>query len=92
MDESRRRQVWLLEETEELPETADRIGQVEDRAALDGLIAALPPEQREAVLLRYGQDLSYKDIARVMGCPVRTAQSRVRNGLKTMRRRLENDK
>lgn len=46
-------------------------------AVAEGL-AALSPRLREAVVLRYGQGLTYREIAEVMGCPQKTAESRVR--------------
>lgn len=37
----------------------------------------LPPEYREAVVLRFVEELSYDEIARIQGCAVGTAKSRV---------------
>ena len=51
-----------------------------DLAALGELIAELPPLQREALQLRYGDGLSYAEIALVTGCPVGTVRSRLHNG------------
>lgn len=51
------------------------------RAAADALAAALadlPGNLREAVVLRYGHGLAYREIAEVMNCPPKTAESRVR--------------
>lgn len=58
---------------------------VEDRDAVQRLLARLPPDQREVILLRYGEDLTYREIAAVTGEPLRTVQSRVRRALKTLR-------
>lgn len=52
----------------------------------------LSSEQREAVILRFGEQLSFGEIAKVMGCNMRTAQSRVRNALKIMRKEQENER
>jgi RNA polymerase sigma-70 factor (ECF subfamily) len=41
-------------------------------------LMALNPRLREAVVLRYGHELTYREIAEVMGCPPKTAESRVR--------------
>jgi RNA polymerase sigma-70 factor (ECF subfamily) len=49
----------------------------EDRSALDRLIAALPPEYREALILRELEDLSYKEIAEIAGVPIGTVMSRL---------------
>ena len=83
IDESRRLRQWPLEE--QLADQRDGIGQAEDRAVTDRLLAALNADQRRAVLLRYGEQLSFRQIAQVTGCNLRTAQSRVRCALKIMR-------
>ena len=52
-----------------------------ERAAQDALVKALgnlSPQLREAVVLRYGHGLTYREIAEVMECPQKTAESRVR--------------
>jgi len=41
-------------------------------------LSDLSPLLREAVLLRYAHGLTYREIADVMGCPQKTAESRVR--------------
>jgi RNA polymerase sigma-70 factor (ECF subfamily) len=46
--------------------------------AVEGALAGLNPRLREAVVLRYGHGLTYREIAEVMGCPQKTAESRVR--------------
>ena len=42
-----------------------------------GAVNALPPAQREVCLLRYRDDLSYGEIALVLGCSVGTVRSRL---------------
>lgn len=59
--------------------------------ALAELVKGLKEEQREAVLLRYGQDLPLKDVARTLGLPVRTVQSRLRRALREIRKKLEQE-
>ena len=53
--------------------------QIEDNSEVNYLINALSPEQKEAVILRFGEQLEFREIAKIMGCNMRTAQSRVRN-------------
>jgi len=51
------------------------------RAAEDTVeqaLARLSPNLREAIVLRYGHGLTYREIAEVMDCPQKTAESRVR--------------
>jgi RNA polymerase sigma-70 factor (ECF subfamily) len=38
----------------------------------------LSPQLREAILLRYWADHTYQEMAAILNCPLRTAQSRVR--------------
>lgn len=46
--------------------------------AVEQALRSLTPRLREAVVLRYGHGLTYREIAEVMGCPQKTAESRVR--------------
>lgn len=55
------------------------------RAAID----RLPEGQREAVLLRYMEELSYTEIARLTGTPQGTVASRVFRALERLGRELE---
>lgn len=48
-----------------------------DRALLDRLIAALPPLYREVIVLRELEELSYREIADVVGIPLGTVMSRL---------------
>ncbi len=56
-----------------------------ERVALHRAIDELPPEFREVIVLRELEELSYKEIAEVVGVPVGTVMSR----LSRARRRLE---
>lgn len=46
--------------------------------ALERALATLSPRLREAVALRYGQGLTYREMAEILDCPQKTAESRVR--------------
>jgi RNA polymerase sigma-70 factor (ECF subfamily) len=61
---------------DESPEAA--YAQRSAREALEGALMRLTPSLREAVVLRYGHGLTYREIADVMDCPPKTAESRVR--------------
>lgn len=60
----------------ERPEAA--FAQRDAQDALVRALANLSPQLREAVVLRYGHGLTYREIAAVMDCPSKTAESRVR--------------
>ncbi len=52
------------------------------------LCAQLPPAQRAAVVLRFYQDLDYREIAALLGCAEATARSHVHRALHALRREL----
>lgn len=85
IDESRKTVFFPLEYEEILVSINDPLHQLENRDEVAYLLKFLSPEQREAILLRFEEELSFAEIAKVTECTLRTAQSRVRNGLKIMR-------
>lgn len=91
IDESRKVQVYSLENEEELVDEQNEMVQIENKLEINSLLKILSPEQREAIILRFSEQLEFHEIAKVMGCNLRTAQSRVRNGLKIMRREQNNE-
>ena len=90
IDESRKIKVYSLENEEDIRCECDEMRRIEDRSEINYLLNALSPEQREAIILRFGEQLEFGEIAKVMGCNMRTAQSRVRNALKIMRKEQKN--
>jgi RNA polymerase sigma factor (sigma-70 family) len=69
------------------PEEAAATAEV--RARLVVSLARLPEAQRLAVVLRHVADLSYQELAEVMGCPVGTAKAHVSRGVGTLRGLLD---
>lgn len=92
IDESRKVEFYPLEDEENIAHEYNDIVRLEDRAEISYFLNFLSSEQREAVILRFGEQLSFGEIAKVMGCNMRTAQSRVRNALKIMRKEQENER
>ena len=92
IDESRKMKECSLENEEEIRDECDELRRIEDKSEIGYLLNVLSPEQREAVILRFGEEFSFWEIAKVMGCNMRTAQSRVRNALKIMRKEQENER
>lgn len=60
----------------------------EDSLILLALVRRLPPRQREAVVLRYYEDLSEAEIARILGCAVGTVKSQLAKARATLARGL----
>jgi RNA polymerase sigma-70 factor (ECF subfamily) len=69
------------EEAEFAPADAARI-----HAALDGL----PTEQREVLVLRFLEELSYEEIGQIVGCPLGTVRSRIYYAKLALQQTLEN--
>ena len=64
------------------------IEQVELRQVLLTAMEVLPEEEREALSLRYGGDLSLREIAAILRVPRSTVEGRVYRGLKRLSRVL----
>ncbi len=60
-----------------LPDPESASIERDERRTLARLIAALPEEQREVLLLRELEDLSYREIAAVAAVPIGTVMSRL---------------
>ena len=61
----------------------------EDADRLAASLQALQPMYREALVLRFQEELSLQEISGVVGAPVATVASRIYRGLRTLRSQLE---
>lgn len=61
---------------------------MEARDLVRKALMGLSEEHRQAVILKEYLGLSLEEVARVMGCPLSTAKSRLYHGLRGMHRRL----
>jgi RNA polymerase sigma-70 factor (ECF subfamily) len=52
-------------------------------------MAALPEEQRTAIVLKEYHGLTFQEIADMQGCPLSTVKTRLYQGLSVVRRQLE---
>jgi RNA polymerase sigma-70 factor (ECF subfamily) len=68
--------------------TADEFT-AEDAARVHAALDTLAPEHREVVVLRFIEQMSYDEIAKVAGCPVGTVRSRLHHAKRGLRRVLE---
>lgn len=69
--------------------TPSRDDDVAQRDEVLSALRALPGDEREAVALRYGADLTIAQVARVTGERATTIDGRVRRGLRHLRDRLD---
>lgn len=63
----------------------DGTEQAGDRDQLVRLLRQLPPGQRAAIVLRYWEDMTEAEAARVLGCSVGTIKSATSRGLRRLR-------
>jgi RNA polymerase sigma-70 factor, ECF subfamily len=63
----------------------DRLIERENARRVREAMESLAPKLKEALLLRYDQELDYADIARIVHRPEATARSRVFHGLKKLK-------
>jgi len=76
-------------EREPDPSTPDReLSEFEQRRQLQLALEELPPDQREAVLLRLDQELGLEEIAQITGVGRETVKSRLRYAMDKLRARL----
>ena len=86
IDYSRRRRFNFLR-LDSVPEPAADISPADPLLSrrLRALVASLPGPARMAVVLRYQEDLTPEEIARVLDRPVATVKSQLQRALKTLR-------
>jgi RNA polymerase sigma-70 factor (ECF subfamily) len=80
---------WFGRREARAEETADdRVMRDEWRETVWSSVAELPFVQQHAVVLRYSEELTYEEIAEVLGCPVGTVRSRLHQAKAALRLRL----
>ena len=66
-----------------LPESAEEPAL--DTEELQRGLALIPPQQREVLVLRFFEEMSYEEIARVTGCALGTIRSRIHYAKEALR-------
>jgi RNA polymerase sigma-70 factor (ECF subfamily) len=61
----------------------------QDAVRLAASLQALEPQCREALLLRFQEEMSLQEIAAMVGAPVTTVSSRIYRGLEILQKQLE---
>jgi RNA polymerase sigma-70 factor (ECF subfamily) len=92
--ELRRRRVRLrpLPEDELPADDADDPFTAADAEWVHAALDRLGPEHREVLLLRFMEEMSYEDIARVTGCPLGTVRSRLHHAKRALRGAIDRGK
>jgi RNA polymerase sigma factor (sigma-70 family) len=89
MDQHRlQRRIGAIVERLGRSDVVDARGDASDRIAVWAEVARLPQRQRHVLYLRYRADLSFEDIAAVMGITASAARSHATQATATLRRRL----
>ncbi len=70
------------------PRPGDALADAERAAAVRAAVAALPPRQRAALILRTYHDLSHQEIADIVGTSVGAVKANVFHALANLRKRL----
>lgn len=74
------------------PDRIDELLAAERKRRVRDALARLPEPMREALMLRFGEDLRYDEMAKVTRVGESTLRSRVRNGLRLLRKSLERNR
>lgn len=99
-DRIRRRKGRTLVSPDELDEGGESLPEVRPSAldllqkremcrAVAAAVAALPEEQREVIVLKEYQELTFLEIAQVLDVPLSTVKTRLYRGLGQLRQKLE---
>ena len=89
-EEARRRLAWqpqLLDEDDLV--AVERLAGDGDEPALLAAVAALPPDQRDAIVAHVVEEQGYEEIATRLDCSQSVVRQRVSRGLRTLRTHLE---
>ncbi|WP_446217332.1 SigE family RNA polymerase sigma factor [Micromonospora sp. IBHARD004] len=90
--DDRRRGWWRVRLLSEAPDRpAPGTPGIEEREAVDDLLAGLPRTQRTVLTLRFACDLSVAEVASLLNCSTGNVKSHTSRGLAALRRRLDLD-
>ena len=85
-------QGWSLRQVDRTAlSPGDTLVKAETRKKLEAAINMLPQAEREVVLLRFVEEMPFREIAKVTNTPLNTALGRMRNGQKRLKDYLARD-
>ena len=73
---------------EEMGKEEEGFDRVHDRLVLKELLARLPEEQREVIILRYYHELKLSEISRISGVKLSTVKTRLRLATAAMKKEM----
>jgi RNA polymerase sigma-70 factor (ECF subfamily) len=103
IDTMRKRRILSLDANDDDPEHAiappisagpspfEQAARTQDAYRLAQSLATLEPIYREALVLRFQEDLSLQEMAKVVGAPVSTVSTRIYRGLAALRAHMEGE-
>jgi RNA polymerase sigma-70 factor (sigma-E family) len=65
-----------------------QLSDIDDQAQFKWALSALPPRQRAVLILRYWDDLSEREVAEILRCPIGTVKSTTSRGVAELRNLL----
>lgn len=95
IDRLRREVAWLplpdsrTEEPSDSPGPEEEVAERERREKVRAVLATLPPDQSEVVILSYVEGLSHSEIAERLGLPLGTVKSRMRLAYRKVKEAVE---
>ena len=66
----------------------ERLARAQMASSVQSAVSTLPPKFRIAILLRYFEDLSYEEMAKVLNCSMGTVASRLSRGHRILAEKL----
>jgi RNA polymerase sigma-70 factor (ECF subfamily) len=61
----------------------------DDINRLHRVLTTLSPEQKEAVVLRFFEEMSYRQISEIAGCSIGTVRSRIHYAKQELRKKMK---
>ncbi len=86
-----RRTVLTEEEGVFIPQTEQQLENKETVDALQRLVHALPPAEREVIRLKFQENMDYKEISRVTGHSVSRVGVLIHQGLTAIRKKVKKE-
>lgn len=88
---SLKRRPEYSELSEEIVGEGNAADELAQKSVISSALNTLPQEQRECIILRFYNDFSIKEIARITGSKETTVKARIKYGLEKLKAKLEEE-